>query len=158
MKSFNDRDGRSWNIEITVDAIKRVRTLVGVNLLEVIDGKLIDQLAADPILLCDVIYAAVKPQADERQISDEDFGRAMAGDAIERATTAFFDELIDFFPGRRRHLLATAMKKVLHVQDLAITAAEQRLDDPALERQLRELMSSGSSGSSPASPASTPGP
>ena len=34
------------------------------NLLEAVEGKLLERLVADPVLLCDMIYALCKPQAD----------------------------------------------------------------------------------------------
>jgi len=79
--------GRAWNVEINVDAIKRVRGTCGVDLLDASDKQksLLTDLATDPVLLVDVIYVVCKPQADDRGVSDEDFGRAMAGDAIDRA-------------------------------------------------------------------------
>ena len=83
MKTFIDNAGRTWTVAVNVDAIKRVRDLVQVNLLEVIEGKLLERLISDPILLCDVIYCLCKPEADAKSVSDEDFGRAMAGDAID---------------------------------------------------------------------------
>ena len=63
-----------------------------------VDGTLLEKLINDPILLCDVIYCVCMEEADSRGVSDEDFGRAMAGDAIELATTALLEELVDFFP------------------------------------------------------------
>src|SRR5262245_66052332 len=102
MKTFSDNAGRIWTLQINVDAIKRVRDLAEVNLLEVVEGKLLERLISDPVLLCDVIYSVCKPEADAKQVSDEDFGRAMAGDAIEAATTALLEELVGFFPQARR--------------------------------------------------------
>ena len=40
--------------------------------------------------------------AEKQKISDEDFGRGLGGDAIDSATTALLEELVDFFPQRRR--------------------------------------------------------
>jgi hypothetical protein len=102
MKTFTDNAGRTWTVAINVDAIKRVKGLLDVNLLEIVEGTLIEKLIRDPVLLCDVIYAVCKPQADEQNISDEDFGRAMAGDAIEHATRALLDELVGFSPKPER--------------------------------------------------------
>ena len=55
MKTFNDNAGRTWNVEINVAAIKRVRSLASVNLLEVIEGTLIEKLVRDPVLLADAV-------------------------------------------------------------------------------------------------------
>jgi hypothetical protein len=168
MKTFADNAGRTWTLQINVDAIKRVRDLAQVNLLEVVEGKLLERLISDPVLLCDVIYCVCKPEADAKQISDEDFGRSMAGDAIEAATTALLEELIGFFPQARRKVLAKAMEKLRKLESAALTAVETRLDSPELERQLTDQLAklmneplqppSGSSGNAPASSGSTPDP
>ena len=136
MRTFTDNAGRSWTLAINVDTIRRVRSLVDVDLLQAVEGKLIERLAADPILLCDVIYVICKPEADQRSISDEEFGRGMAGDAIELATTSLLEELVDFFPKSRRQLLSKALAKFRHLESKAIELVDQQLDDPQLEQTL----------------------
>ena len=171
MKTFNDNAGRTWTVTINVDSIKRVKSLLDVNLMEVVDGKLLERLAGDPILLCDVIYAVCKPEADAKNVTDEDFGRAMAGDAIDLATTALLEELVDFVPQGRRSLLRKALAKLKTLESMALQAAESRLDSPELEQRMQmelaamepaavpEVNATGdSSGNSPASSASIPAP
>ena len=144
MKTFTDNAGRSWNISVTVDAIKRVRSLLDVDLMEAAAGKLIQQLADNPVLLCDVIYCIVKPQADEREITDEDFGKAMAGDAIDQATSAFLEDLVNFFPSRKREMLQKVLVKLKNLEAIAAEVINKRLDSPELETQMRaELESIG---------------
>lgn len=140
MKTFNDNAGRSWTVQVNVDAIKRVRDLAQVNLLEVIEGKLLEKLIGDPVLLCDVIYCLCKPEADGKGISDVDFGRAMGGDAIDGAMTALLEELVDFFPQARRKVLAKALAKLRKLEMAALAAVETRLDSPELEREMTEKL------------------
>ena len=136
MRTFTDNAGRTWTLAINVDTIRRVRSLVDVDLLEAVEGKLIERLASDPILLCDVVYVICKPEADGRSITDEDFGRAMAGDAIDLATTSLLEELVDFFPKSRRQLLSKALSKFRHLETKAIELVNKQLDDPQLEQKL----------------------
>lgn len=42
MHQFADNTGRTWGITINVDAIKRVRQALDVNLLEAVEGQLIE--------------------------------------------------------------------------------------------------------------------
>ena len=158
MKTFTDNAGRVWTVQVNVDAIKRVRDLAQVNLLEVVEGKLLERLISDPILLCDVIYCLCKPEADAKSISDVEFGRAMAGDAIDGATTALLEELVDFFPQAKRRVLAKALAKLQKLQTAALAAVETRLDSPELEKQMAARLAQleSSSGSAPESSASTP--
>ncbi len=104
MKSFTDNMGRAWTLVVNVATIKRVRALCGVDLNTIVveeDGKpsakRLERLSCDPVLLVDVLYAVCKLECDQRNVSDEDFGVTMAGDAIEQATDALLDEVIDFF-------------------------------------------------------------
>lgn len=77
----------------------------------------------DPIFLVDVLYRLCKSQADSQNVSDEDFGRAMFGDAILHAQTAFIEERSDFFPSARQR---AAIKKVIG----KTTQVVDRLLDP----------------------------
>ena len=110
MKAFTDAKGRSWEIELNIRQMKRVRDILGVDLVNVIqtrsDGSIatdtIDRVANDPILLCDILWVLCEQQAKLAGVTDDDFGSSLAGDSIETATRAFLDELVDFFPGARR--------------------------------------------------------
>ena len=151
MKQFVDNAGRSWGITINVDAIRRVRDSLNVDLLAAVEGKLIERLVNDPILLCDVIYVICKSEVDQRGVTDEDFGRAMAGDAIDQATASLLEELVSFFPKGRRELLTKALGKFRQLESKAISLVDQQLDDPQMEQQvlsqlkerLSELKTSG---------------
>jgi hypothetical protein len=145
MRTFTDNAGRTWTVAINVQCIKRVKSLLSLNLLDAIEGKLIEQLVSDPVLLCDVVYAICKPEADARKVGDEEFGRAMAGDAIDGATIALLEELVDFFPSPKRQVLAKALAKLKTFQTKAVETASKRLDDPNLDRRLEALLSPGES-------------
>ena len=145
MMMFKDNAGRSWAVRIDVDAVKRVRELLDVDLLQVIEGKHIDRLTVDPMFLCDVVYAVCKPQADEMRISDQEFGRAMYGEAFDAAYAALSDGLLAFFPPGRRATLAKLMSKTRTLSEKVLAVAEAKLDDPklaaAIELELLKLES-----------------
>ncbi|MEX0654868.1 MAG: hypothetical protein WD151_12160 [Phycisphaeraceae bacterium] len=160
MNSFTDSQGRTWTLTVTVDAIKRVRRLTEIDLLEAVSGRLLERLAGDPVVLCDVLYALCRPEAESKQVTDEDFGRAMAGDAIEQATAALLEALADFFPSRKRQLLKQAGAKLSELEAKVLDHAEAQLSSGAIDAELdRMLKASGDSpGSAPGSSDSTPGP
>ena len=76
-------------------------------------------------------------------------GNAIAFDAIEDATRAFLDELVDFFPGAKRLFLKKAVELSRKYAGEMTVALEKALEDPELERRVEESMRS--SASSPAS-------
>ena len=161
MRTFKDNQDREWNLAINVDAVKRVRSLLNVDLLDVTDGKLLERIASDEVLMVDLVYVLLKPEADAREITDEDFGRAMAGDAIDRAYEAFLEELTDFFRNpARRELLKKALRKLGDLEAKVLAVADERLESGELEAKLEEALrtSGSSSGNSPESSASTPAP
>jgi len=157
MRSFTDNLGRAWTVTINVAAIKRVRGLVNVDLYKLVDDgfKPLAALVSDPVQLADVLYCLCKDEADAKQISDEDFGRALAGDAITLAADAFVEELIDFFPDARAR---TSLKNVLAagrtVRDKLLDHAEAMIATFDPEAEANRLIASY--GNSPASSASTP--
>jgi len=181
MRSFKDNAGRTWTVTLNVYAVKKVRDLLGVDLLDLggdppaspgpgdkPDNGLLYRLIADPVLLVDVLYVVCKEQADEANVIDEQFGRAMAGDAIDGATKAFLEELADFTPSprdraRARKVIDATWRLIDRAQDVLDARAEAELDRAAeaalsaLSRAEGSALGS-SSGSSPASSASTPAP
>lgn len=160
MKTFQDQAGRTWSIRLNVDVLKRVRALCEVDLMDAAQGTLLERLIGDPILLCDVVYAVCKEEADTKGVSDIQFGQSMAGDAIEDATKALLGELVDFFPSARRALLAKALEKLRRWEELAIQTGMARLEAPETEEAFqRELDHLGKSSISlRASRESTPAP
>lgn len=150
MRSFTDNKNRRWEIELNVYQMKRVRSLLGVDLVNVItlgeDGKvkvdLIDRIANDPCLLVDILYVLVESEAKKENISDVDFGSSLAGEAIEMATKAFLDELVDFFPGARRLFLKKAVEISQKYGDEMKVTLEKVLEDPEFEKKVKESMSS----------------
>jgi hypothetical protein len=105
-----------------------------------------------------VVYAVCKPQADAQSVGDEEFGRAMGGDAIDAAADALLEELINFFPKGRREVLRKALAKLKKLQGVALEAVQVRLESPELEKELTEQLNQlgDSSGNAPASSGSIP--
>jgi translation elongation factor EF-G len=161
MHSFEDNAGRTWEVAVTVDSIARVRGLVNVNLVELVEGDLWSRLMRDPVLLCDVLYAICKPQAEAKGISSDALRSAMAGDALAAATQALLDGVIDFFPSPKdRARLKKALALMEQTLERARDALDAKLDSAELQSQLAQIVATAidSSGNAPESSASTPAP
>jgi hypothetical protein len=159
MHSFKDSKGRAWTFSIHVSAVKRVRAVAGVDLYGLVDDgfKGLAELTADPVRLVDVMWVLCEEEARKLGVSDEDFGAAMAGDALGNAAEAFVAELIDFFPNpRARAGLKQVVEKGRRVQELMADAAEAKLATIDEVAEADKLIASF--GSAPASSASTPDP
>jgi hypothetical protein len=156
MKTFRDAEGREWAISVNVDSLRRVKTLASVNLLDIVQGKLGEELASDPVRLVDCLCALCRPEMESRKVSDEEFGRAMRGDAIDAAVAAMMEELIDFFPSRRRALLQKMQGTAAQLQDRAMELMLQKLDSGELLQSLEKQLGNSAS-PSPGSAESPPG-
>jgi hypothetical protein len=136
VQQFKDSHGRSWLVPITVGTISDVRRALDVDLVD-LGGEIFQRLQADPILLCNVLFCVCREQAEAAGISDEDFGRSMGGDAIDDATDALLEALINFFPRQRRDALRAAW---LRVRTLDAMAANQITNRMAATGELEKIV------------------
>jgi len=128
--SFKDTEGRPWVLSISVFQAKRVKALLGVDLLSLFDNKCegLIALVTDMVTLVDVLYVLCMEEANKRNVSDEDFGKAMGGDVLQFAVEAFTDELIDFFPDPKRR---SAIRKIM--------TTSRKLQDKMMEEMETEV-------------------
>lgn len=147
MARFRDLAGREWQVAIRVASLSRVREETGFELGKLLDEKLrrLGEIAADPELLCRVLYVLIGDQAVKVGVTLDQFFEAMAGDPLEEAFDAFLEAFADFCPSQRRQLLRTLARKNKEA------AAE------ATGRAMAVLETSSTSPTdSPGSPESTP--
>lgn len=176
MGKFTDNAGRSWEPEVNVITIGRVRDRLGINLLELLlpNSTLAERLN-DPCLLVDVLYLLCLEKAEARNVSDIEFGKAQGMDGIEDGWNAVLEGLVLFSPRGLR----PAHQKVLEKARKYQAAAEGQIKvlvekpefDAMLEREIARRLnppttlpskSTGDAGHLPesleSSPAVTPSP
>ena len=130
MKIWKDAEGHAYETRITVAEVRDVKTALGINLMDIATGDLLQRISEDVVLLCDILYVINRSQAKEYGIDDVQFGRNLYGDALEEATRAFMEEMINFFPNQRtRQLLTKAMTKGQERMDKALDLAEKSLEE-----------------------------
>jgi hypothetical protein len=134
---------------------------MGASLCDLNDGEppLVARLESDLILLFDVIFALLKPQADTAGVTDEQFAQAIGAPAAGQAVQAFWEELVDFFQSARPLVadLIRAGRELKEARRAAFLA--ERAADKAkrlAELAAKEKPSGSSPGNSPALPESTP--
>ena len=145
MRQFTDTKDRVWEVELNVRQMKRVRDILGIDLVNVIqagkDGAVatgtLDRVANDPILLVDILWVLCEGQAKAAGVTDDDFGSSLAGDSIADATRAFLDELVDFFPGARRLFLKKAVDLARKYETENLGLLEKALSSPEFEERLK---------------------
>ncbi len=141
MHTFLDNQGRSWSIRVDVNAIRRVREQLGVDLNSILsDNSVMIELAGDVCKLVDVIYVLVKPQCDMKQVDAEAFGASLVGDAIDAATEALLDAIVDFFPQSRRKALTAALTASRKGQAKAMEKLDQAIEQGMMDRQMDKFL------------------
>ncbi len=162
MHSFKDTADPpcTWTVEVNVSAIKRVRGLLKVDLLALVkDGfKPLGELLADPIRLVDVLYVLCMQEAADRFVTDEQFGRLMAGDVLEQATQSFIAELCDFFPDAKvRASLRQLMEKGKKIEEMAATRLAMAVTniDPETIFQAMLKQNAGAGDAAPPTPSTS---
>lgn len=141
-QSFVDDEGRSWLIAITAPDVKRIRQVLEIDLLGVLDGDqdVLERLVTDPVMLVDVLFLCCEEEAKGRGVSDVEFGRSLRGDAIDKATNAFLESLADFFPPARRQVLRKAIGKMAEVDRKLADRINSILDGPTIDEQLERFV------------------
>jgi len=139
MATFKDTNGRSWTLSLDGPKIKRIRDACGIDL-GAIDGKAYERMDADPTLLVDVLWLLCEKEAKEAGVTDEQFGMALVGDAIDEATEAVLDAITDFFPKRRRELLKALAAQNKATSNAAMNSLMAKIGDPELVKKIQATM------------------
>jgi hypothetical protein len=159
VKTFTDARDRTWVINVDAYAIKRVKALTGIHLLSLINDQYsgLGAFLGDPLQLVDVLYVLARDPAGKPPDNDEDFGRALYGDAIHRAKEAFQEEFSDFFSTPEiRAALKKLFQKATEIERLIAETQSTQLDRMTLETMAEST--NGESTNSPALSESTPAP
>jgi len=144
MRQFKDENGKPWTLTVNIGTVKKVRSLAKIDLLDLRDGNLFSDLAEDPIKLGDVLWVLCEEEAKTAGISELQFAAALAGDALEGATNALLEEIVDFFPKPQREILRKALAKGREVQERQMEKAMKQLEE-AIEAWHPEGEPSGNS-------------
>lgn len=105
--SFVDTAGKTWSFNFNGYDMKRIDRCFAPYNATVKDKNeaiyILDQVGIltrinEIYFLLDVLWFVLQPQAEKEGITDEDFGRRLAGDVLADAQKAFTAAYVDFFP------------------------------------------------------------
>lgn len=149
---FVDTFNRTWNLAITLPAVKIVRDKLGVDLakLDGDQGKPLGALLSDPVKFVDVLFLLVQDQAKTANVTLEQFMAGFAGDALEAAEGAFLKALADFMPPARRKLFQQIIAKEREFTAIVVEATSKRIDSLDLAEEAEAFISSIKAGTTPA--------
>lgn len=166
MKTFNDKKGRAWNIEIDGATISRVLSSTGdINLGNISEGSppLYQRIYNDLALVGRIVWELIAQQALAMAppVMIGDFLKELDGKAVGAAKTALMDELVFFFL-EASPAIGSQIKAYVETCNACLKAGRERLLKINPEELAKKFLASlplipgESSGSTPASSESIP--
>jgi len=144
MRTIVDAKGRSWDIIVDVPNIARLRETLKINLLELVipHNTLVESLN-DPCKLVDLLFVLCRDQADEREVTDLEFGRSMTPDCIEDGLQSVLEGVVNFSPRGVRPAYQKVLEKATKFQaaqaDKVLAMVTSPEFDTMLEKELEKL-------------------
>ena len=114
MSSFKDTAGRDWQIAVNVGTLRRIKKHLDVDLMGlVVKGNgLIDRMAVDAVLICDLLFVVVMEQAETLGITDEQFGASQDGDTLVAGLECLIEGVVNFSHSTKRKVLRHIKEQV----------------------------------------------
>jgi hypothetical protein len=137
---WKDANGREWSTAINVTTVKRVQELTGLLLTDAADTDLIERLYGDVVLLCNISWAVCQPVAEARGITSEQFGELLTGDVIDRACESLMEDLVGFFPSRRREIVQRIWQAARRLETERVKLVEGKLTTEQIEEMIRRTV------------------
>ena len=122
MRQFKDNAGRTWTVDINVATLKSVRGLTGVDLMQVIEGTLIEKFIRDPVLCATWSTPSASPRQTPPRSPTRSSARRWRA-TPSRATTGGAGRTHQFLPepegpGQPRRVLQATNRVLDKARDL----------------------------------------
>lgn len=145
MKSFTDKTGESWDLDLNIGAAMRLKSRLDIDIENAVtfdksnnpeDVSLLERIAEDSILLFNVIFILCEKQVQDRKLTQEQFAERFTGDTIEAATDALLDEIVNFSRPAKRKVLQRLRQISKEYSDRAGKQLDQVLADQKFQDEI----------------------
>ena len=128
--TFMDSKSRTWNISINLGVCKKIKTQLDLDFLSADESSNpLLKLASDYLLLADVLWILVEPQAIAQNVTVDDFIESLSGDSIDAAVNALAEAYCFFVPNpKRREILQRLWVKVRDAESKILAEAEKQVE------------------------------
>jgi Translation elongation factors (GTPases) len=135
-RTFIDKQQREWIVEFTIADLKKINARFEINFIGNLEFEL-RRLMSDPIFLANVLYTVCEKQAKESGVDDESFGRALAGDSLQKGRDALMEAITNFFPSQAER---EAVSAIIEYGDKLATALRVRAAEELSEVDVTEMV------------------
>ena len=135
MRQFKDTAGGSWDIDLSIGNVMRVKGASEGRFNLISPAKeLHDELTTDEGTFWELLWFLVEMQAKERNITAEQFGKAMAADCLHDARRLFFEAWRDFFHQLARADKMAVVEKAAQYMNKAMELTVAKLKSPDMTK------------------------
>lgn len=135
--TFQGLDNETWSVEVNAYTVEKVKADVGVDLYEVVSDTgrdVFSRLADDPPKLVAVLHVLCEEQIEKRGTTPQQWARVLgSGDALDAATEALINGVINFSRPSRRAVLEKMLDKMRLVETRVVQRAESKLDSEEID-------------------------
>lgn len=136
MKSYKDAKGVTWDLVLTVQSARKIRSRLNV---DVLDNNSLAAATGDPLVCCDILWVLCEDQAATRGVSEDQFYvGVIEGETFEDASVALLEELADFFLRLGRRLMAQMIRQTLQARPKMKTAVTNQM--PAMAEMVTRMI------------------
>ena len=139
-RTFQDSQGDSWTITITVGAAMKLRDQLGVDIQKLVeshDGTL-SGLLTDVWKIVEILALVLEDQVKKRGLQDSEFFERLTGDVLDFATMAFLEAVADSLPKLQRRPIQELMKKLNSTLDRATETMAEKVKATDVEAEILE--------------------
>lgn len=142
--TFTDSTGDTWQAEVNAFTVDEALRETGIDLYDIVTSggtsNIFEQIAK-PRTLVAILYCVCQEQIEKRQLEPQDFAKRLAsGEAIEGATEALINGIVNFFPPKKRHLLIQLLEKKDNLEARIAARGQELLNSGVMEQRLESAL------------------
>lgn len=137
MKTFQDNQGQTWTLQLTLGKVRRLRESLGLDLLNPthylqVLNSLTDRLA--------FVFLLIQPEAEKLKIDADAFEDRLQGDEIAfNASKAFLEETESFFQKLGQKPMAALARKGIETMDVGLARLSDQMESGDFDSLLSSL-------------------
>jgi len=155
MHKFTDDLEREWKIILNTTIMEDISDGLDIDLFEPIKegeneqllGKIVPTSRENIIRFVNMLFMICESQCKEQGITDKQFGQGLGGGGLKSATTAFYEEWMDFFQSLDRTDLVEAILKLQElIKEMMDNVAREikKVTSEDIKEEMKKRSSNGS--------------
>ena len=146
MRSFKDKAGNDWDVEVTLGTRQKIIARLKFDFLSNAQSDLqefIGSLVYDVEKFVNILGILLEAQLKEKGMDLQGICDLIDGPAMDRAQIAAAEAFCDFFQSSRRCHLATALREAMAMMEAAVENVNREIETKARDQMSLTEKSSG---------------